>query len=172
VPLGIKQRGIPEVPLDLTSHEELRRFLVDVRQTVVDLRGPKSPPTPPSNLKATAMAFAVLLQWTRGQNSDCTEILWNDKPTLNGAKVIDQGSSVQYVDYIGAAGVTRYYWARSCQDVAGVTGLEVGPVSATTLAAGAQVPFPTPPPPAQKIGIDPTTGHPVGIYPNRNRLGP
>jgi len=173
MPNRVKQRGIPEVPLNPTdpgSAEQMRRLLVDIRQGVIDLRGPKSPPTPPSNFKATAMAFAVLLQWTRGLNTDCTELLWNSKPTLNGAVVIDQGGSQQYVDYIGAASVTRFYWVRSCQDVAGIVGREVGPVSATTLASGTSTPFPAPPPPAQSIVIDPATGHPVGNYFNRQRL--
>jgi len=173
MPNRIKQRGISEVPLDPVdpkSSEQMRRFLSDIRQAVVDLRGPKSPPTPPSNFKATAMAFAVLLQWTRGLNSDCTELLWNSTPTLAGAVVIDQGGSQQYVDYIGAPSVLRYYWVRSCQDVAGIVGREVGPVSATTLASGSSTPFPTPPPPGQSITIDPITGHPVGNYFNRSRL--
>ena len=168
--MTIARRGIPEVPLNPTdpkSAEEMRQLLVQMRQTIVDLRGPKATPTAPTNLKATAMAYAILLQWTPGQNADTTEILWNSTPSLASATLITQVAGGQYTDYVGNSGVTRYYWARSVdlhgRDTCGclIRSIESGPVSATTLASGTGVVTPPPPPPGQSIVTQPITGRKI-----------
>jgi hypothetical protein len=159
--MAVRQRGVPEVPLDAPS----RDWLVELRQNVVDLRGTLAVPNAPSNFKATALAFAVLLQWTRGQNSDGTQVLWNSTPTLAGANIIDVGGSAQHVDYVGNTAITRFYWVRSYDSQAPTsspsTSSAVGPLSATTLASGVGVTPPAPPPGGGTMAIEPTTGHVV-----------
>ena len=164
---NIVQRGIPEVPLDPTnpkSAEEVRQFLVNLRQTVVDLRGPKHTPTAPSNFKVTPMAFANLLQWTSGVDADGTNVFWNSKPTLSGAVQVDVGGSQQHVDYVGNSGVTRYYWIQSYDahsQFHSSVSIEVGPLSGATLASGTGVNVPPPPPSGQQQVMQTTTGQTV-----------
>lgn len=166
--MTVKYRGIPEVPMDLTAHEELRQFLLNMRQAVVDLRGPQSQAgaamTGPSNLKVTPQSFGNLIQWTRGLHADGTEVLWNSTPSLANAVVVDVGSSQQHVDMVGAANVKRYYWVRSYDHHSKSVTTEVGPISGVTLASGSAVAFPTPPPAGQSLVTDSTTGHTVDRY--------
>jgi hypothetical protein len=164
----IVRRGIPEVPMDVGSKEEMRRFLSDLRQTVVDLRGSQVPPTPPTNFKATPIGFGVLLQWTRGLHADGTEVLWSLTPTLASAVVIDAGSGHQYVDYTSNT-TKRFYWIRSYDNHAPVRSRETGPVNATPLASGTSVAAPTAPPANQGQTRDTTTGRVVDRY-GRNRF--
>jgi hypothetical protein len=161
--MPITRRGIPEVPLDITSKEEMRRFLIDMRQTVVDLRGPTQPPAPPTNFKATALAQAVLLQWTSGLHADGTEVLWNTTPTLATATVIDAGSSAQHVDFVSNT-TKRYYWVRSYDNHSPLRSVEVGPQAMTPQAAGTSVATPTPPPAGQQLTTDTTSGRIVNKF--------
>lgn len=165
------QRGIPEVPLLVTSKiidrdgrqhivlrdsPELRRFLVDMRQIVKSLQGSKSIPTIPSNLVATALGFGVIVQWTRSVDADFHQVLWATQPTIINANVVDVGNSAQWTDYIGQSGITRYYWVRAVNSAGRST--ELGPAKATTLAAGTGVAPPPPPPPAQQQVTNQQTG--------------
>jgi hypothetical protein len=160
----INRRGIGEVPMDLTSHEQLRRFLIDIRQTVVDLRGPTTPPTAPTNFKVTPLAVAVLLQWTRGLNADGTEVLWNTSTSLSGATVIDAGSGNQHVDYVSNSTQKRFYWVRSYDAHSTSRSIEAGPLAATPMASGSSVTPPTPPVAGQGTTTDTTTGRTVDRY--------
>jgi hypothetical protein len=148
----VKQRRLPEVPIDFGKNNAERQLLVELRQSVVDLRGPHAPPTAPTNFKVTPMAFGNLLQWTRGVAADGTHVFWNSTPSLARAVLIDVGLSHQYVDFVGNVGVKRYYWVQSYDShiqFHGAVSVEVGPVAGTTLAAGTGVNVPTPPPPGQ-----------------------
>lgn len=173
MPTSVHRRGIPEVPLDPTdpkSAEQVRQFLRDIRQAVVDLRGPKSPPTVPTNFKVTPLAFGNLLQWTRGVNADGTEVLWNSTASLAGAVVIDAGSGNQHVDYVGNSGIKRFYWVRSYDAHAPVRSIEAGPLAGTTLASGTGVTPPAPPPTGGQIVTDVTTGELVDRFGRGGRL--
>lgn len=161
--MAVTRRGIPEVPMDVTSAAEMRRFLVDMRQTVVDMRGPLQPPGIPSNFKATALAFAVLLQWTRGLHADGTEILWNLTPNLATATVIDAGSSSQHIDYVSNT-TKRFYWVRSYDNHSPTRSVEVGPLGVTPAASGTVVATPTPPPAGSSLTKDSTSNRIVDRY--------
>lgn len=167
--MPVTRRGIPEVPMDVTKPEEMRRFLVEIRQTVVALRGTQQPPQTPTNFKATPTGFGVLLQWTPGLHADGTEVLWNSTPTLSGAVIIDAGSSTQHMDYVSNT-TQRFYWIRSYDAHSPLRSVEAGPLAATPLAAGSSVATPTPPPIGQQTVIDSTTGHPVN-YSNPHYRG-
>jgi hypothetical protein len=162
--MAIIRRSIPEVPMDVSSQEEMRQFLLHLRQTVVDLRGTTTPPTPPTNFKATPLAVAVLLQWTRGINADGTEVLWSLTPNIGAATVIDAGSGNQHVDYVSNSTQKRYYWVRSYDAHSPARSIEVGPQSATPMASGSSVTPPTPPPSSQGITADSSTGRTVDRY--------
>lgn len=162
--MAISKRGIPEVPMDVTSREEMRQFLINLRQTVVDLRGPTTAPSAPTNLRATPLAFAVLLQWTRGVNADGTELLWNTSPSLSGANVIDVGSGNSHTDYVSNATQKRYYWVRSYDAQSPSRSIETGPVNATPLAAASSVVPPAPPPISQGAAHNSITGQVVDRY--------
>ena len=164
---NITQRRLPEVPGDFGKNKAERDLLVEMRQAVIDLRGPQTPPTAPTNFKVTPMGFANLLQWTRGINADGTHVYWNSKASLAGAVQIDVGSSHQHLDYVGSAGVTRYYWIQSYDSQVqfhGSGSVEVGPVAGTTLASGTGVAVPTPPPPGQQQVTQGQTGQVIDRY--------
>lgn len=155
-------RGLPEVPLGIEP--QLRRFLIDLRQTVHDLRGPQAPPATPTNFKVTPEALANLLQWTPVADADYHVILWNTVPSLTNAFVAASlVAGGQYVDYVGQANVKRWYWIRAHR-FTGSRSTETPAQAGTTLAAGTAVAPPTPPPVGTAIANNQRTG---GIEPLR-----
>jgi len=164
---NLTQRRLPEVPLDFGKNQGERQLAVELRQAIIDLRGPQTAPTIPTNFKVTPMAFANLLQWTRGTNADGTHVYWNSVPSLAGAVQIDVGSSHQHVDYVGNSGVKRYYWVQSYDSHVqfhGQVSVEVGPVAGTTLASGTGVNVPTPPPAGIQQVKQSQTGQTIDRY--------
>jgi hypothetical protein len=149
-------RGIPEVPLNIDPQH--RRFLVDLREMVVQLRENQSPPTVPTNFTVTAQGFQNLLQWTRSINADFFEVLWSSSPLLSSAVVVPVGNAQSWVDSIGQVNIKRYYWVRAAKNT-GPRSVEVGPVIATTLASGTGVTPPRPPVPSQTVVQDQRTGY-------------
>lgn len=166
--MTVRTRGIPEVPVDITSKEQLRQFLSDLRETVVGLRGTTQLPSSPTNFKVTPMAFANLLQWTNGDNADGVDVLWSATPDISTATQIDVGLSNQHLDYVGADAVKRYYWIRSYDKSAPAgtisTSLVVGPIAGTTLASGTATATPTPPPAGTQLVKHPITGYNVNRH--------
>lgn len=108
---NVRHQGLREVPLNVEAG--LREFLLQVRQQLVSTSGPQKPPAVPSNVTATALPLAILIQWTRGDAGDGHEVLWNTSANAATAHVVDVGNSAQFVDYIGVANVARFYWVRS-----------------------------------------------------------
>jgi hypothetical protein len=151
-------RGVPEVPMLPEMHPQVRRFLQDLRESVIELRSTQAPPNPPTNFRLTAQPFGNLLQWTRGTNADFYEVLWSTTSQLAQAQILQVGNSAQYVDHIGQVGIQRFYWVRAAKNTGGRS-VEVGPLSGTSLASNAGVNPPDPPPPAQQQPIDQRTGH-------------
>lgn len=170
---NIQQRRIPEVPTSVKDPNELLDLLREMRQAIVAARGPLHTPGPPTNFKATPLAGSILLQWSRGVNADGTEVLWNTSPTLNGAFTVDVGGSSQYNDYVGAGGVKRYYWVSSYDSHAPAgtpaSSLTVGPLVATSLAAGSGA-TPPQPPPQGVMSTNPQLGYPVDRYGRRGGI--
>lgn len=165
-------RGIPEVPMlatrkivdrDGKTHHvladspELRRFLQDLREQVVQLRAKQTLPGNPSNVKVTPQAFGNLVQWTRGTEADYHEVLWNTSPTIINANVVNVADSAQWTDNVGQVGITRFYWVRA-RKLNGTQSLEIGPGSGTTLAAAVGVAPPTPPVPGRNQVLNQRTG--------------
>ena len=152
-------RGVPEVPTKLDNGPQHRRFLVDMREQVLQLRGRLAVPPNPSNLRATAQGFAILIQWTQSNDADYYELLKSPNGQMNSStlQTIDVGNCSSYTDYVGQAGITYFYWLRARKST-GSASANVGPVSATTLAAGTGVTPPPPPPPANILVVDSATG--------------
>jgi hypothetical protein len=149
--MKISPRGVPEVPMLPDLHPQVRRFLVDLRQSVLNLRPSQAPLLAPTNLTVTPQDRSNLILFTRSANADYFEILWNSTPNLNGAQVLNITTSNQYHDWIGQVGVARYYWVRARYfSNSQIISPNVGPVSGTTLAVGTAVNFPNLPPPSQQ----------------------
>ena len=146
--MRIATRGVPEVPMLPDLHPEVRRFLVDLRQSIINLRPTQTPLTAPTNLTVTPQDRSNLILFTRSANADYFEILWNSTPSLNGAQVLNITSSNQYHDWVGQVNVKRFYWVRARYFTnPSIISVETGPVAGTTLAVGSAVNFPNLPPP-------------------------
>ena len=148
-----KVRAIPELPCNGSMSPRQRRIQVDMRQNTIGVRKAQSPPTTPTNLKVTPLAFNNMVQWTRSVNADFYEVLWSSTPQLSGATAVAVGDSAQWTDNVGQSGITRYYWVRG-RKFTGVKSIEAGPQAGTTLAATTGVTPPTPPPASQTIVQD------------------
>jgi hypothetical protein len=149
---------IDSVPMNIDP--ALRAFLQSIRNAVVSLQSTVVPPDPISNLKATPKAGGNIIQFTRS-NGDAYILYFNTIPQLNGARRIDLGLAAEYTDEIGAEGIKRYYWIKAKK---GQTESSfVGPVTATSLALGAAITPPDPPPATQNpIRSDETRNVEVG----------
>lgn len=178
----MKPRGLPEVPMPnirviterdakgnvVNTHrvaeftEEHRRFLVDMREQVLQLRQRTAVPDAPTNVKATGQAFSNLVQFTRSGDADYYEILSARTPSLKDPNLQTNSiaNSASWVDHVGQTGIKVFYWVRARKNT-GATSLEVGPVNATTVASAAGVTPPTPPPPSNIIVTDQSTGRQV-----------
>lgn len=163
-------RGLPEVPMKIDPNDQgFRRLLVEMRQTIVQLRAAQAPLAAPTNFKATALAFGAILQWTRTVNCDYYEVLWNTTPDATRANVHGVGDSAEWIDHIGQSGVKRFYWLRG-RKYTGAASVLNGPLNITTLASNVGVAPPTPPPPGQIVVVDQKTGHQVYYVPFRSTL--
>lgn len=149
-------RHIPEVPRHLDAATQ--DLLVAMRETIIQLRNTQAPLSSPTNFKVTPLAFANLLQWTRVINANYYEVLWNTTPNLATANVQGVGDSPSWVDHVGNAGITRYYWVRA-RKFTGAASVEAGALTGTTLASATGVTPPAPPPAGQIIVVDKSTGH-------------
>ena len=160
-------KGIGEVPMELgkcthcgasvAMSDGMRSFLTQVKQGADNLQRAKGPLNTPTNVQVTPQAFSNMIQFTRPPQSDFFEILWNTTPNLSGAQIAGTSTSNQYVDYVGQAGVKRFYWVRA-RNYQGGKSIESTPIAATTLAAGTSVPFPHPPPAGQVQAVYVTKG--------------
>lgn len=170
-------RGIGELPQqsirtivdkDGTKHQvsvwtpQHQGFLMDLREQILQMRQRLTIPDAPTNVKATAQAFSNLVQFTRSSDADYYEVLHSPTPSLKdpALQVSPIGNGASWVDHVGNAGVTVFYWVRARKNT-GATSLEVGPAKATTLAAAAGVTPPTPPPPSNIIVTDQSTGRQI-----------
>lgn len=151
-------RQIQEVPLTrtltiggkkVTSPIDPQEFnlLNDMRQQVQQLTARMAIPDPPKNLKATAQAFTVQVQFSRSGDADYYEILSALKPNTQdpSVRITDIGNSNSWVDNVGQPTITKYYWVRARKST-GSSSLIIGPVKATTLASGTSAAQPSPPP--------------------------
>lgn len=150
---------VPTNPLHPSSQDDMRRLLVQMRQSILELRSSLAPINSPTNLRATAQAFSIKVQWTREPNADGYEVLWNSTASLQGAHILDVGNSAEWTDNIGQQNITRFYWVRAYRRSSGTRSAETGPKSATTLASNAGITPPVPPPPSRILIVDQNTGH-------------
>lgn len=150
------------------NDQGFRRLLVEMRQTVVQLRAAQAPLPTPTNFKVTALAFGALLQWTRVVGADYYEVLWNTTADAKAANVHGVGDSAEWVDHVGQVNIKRFYWLRARKFTGGASNLN-GPLNATTLASNTGVAPPKPPPPGQIVVVDQKTGHQVYYVPFRGR---
>jgi hypothetical protein len=155
--------AIGNIPNSFSSDQQI--FLQTLVSTLKELQQTVIPPNPPSNLKVTPKAGGNIVQFTRS-NGDVYALYKSTSPSLNGATRVDLGKANQYVDDVGDAGVTVFYWifAKTNQ----LTSTTVGPVSGTTLALGTTITTPTPPPASQTPTISDTDNQ---VVPGRPGLG-
>jgi hypothetical protein len=134
-------------------------LLTNMRQQVTQLTARLAIPDPPTNLKATAQAFANFIQFSRSGDADYYEITMALKPNLNDPSVVikDIGNSNSYSDQIGNVGITKYYWVRA-RKMTGASSIQVGPVKATTLASATGSNQPNPPAAGNILVLDASTG--------------
>lgn len=138
--IGLATVGVPNVPQGTMDQVDFFRW---VRNTLVQQQEALLPPTTPTNVRATALAGAVQVDFTRS-DGDAYVLYWNSTPSINLATRVDLGTANIYVDNIGDGSITRYYAIRAKK---GDRNGELSPwVSATTLALGTAVTPPTPPP--------------------------
>jgi hypothetical protein len=135
-------------PVPIAGHwSEVRHLLQDLRRAVVELQSSSVPPGSVSNLKATAKAGGVILQFTRS-DADSYILYTNTVPEISGAVRIDLGLANEYSDDIGQAAVKKFYWIKAKKGQ--MESPLVGPVHATSLALGTAITFPVPPPASQQ----------------------
>lgn len=148
-----RPQGIPEVPSGIDP--TVRRYLMEIRKAIKRLEGSVIPPRPVTNLRATAKAGGVILQFTRS-DGDTYILYWNSTAGINGATRIDLGLANEYVDEIGDEGVKRYYWIKVKKGQ--MESEMAGPVYATTLALDAEITPPTRPPASENLIKSDETG--------------
>jgi hypothetical protein len=147
-------QGIKDVPYNLDP--SLREFLQQIRNAIKRLENTVVAPQPATNLKATAKAGGIIVQFTRS-DGDAYILYSNDTPSINGARRIDLGLAAEFTDEIGQAAFTRYYWIKAKKGQ--MESVMAGPVSATTLALNATITPPLPPPASQTIAKSDETGN-------------
>ena len=165
-----KARNIGEIPATLDGGPQHRRVMVDMREQILQLRQRLAVPDAPTNLKIVAQAFSNLVQFTRSADADYYEVLHAPTSSLldPALQTADIGNTSTWIDHVGNVGIKVFYWVRARKRT-GASSLEVGPVSATTLAAAAGVTPPSPPPPANIIVMDQTTGRRIPYSLSRTR---
>ncbi len=155
--------GRPEIPWS----QDRYGFDQWVYNTVLQLQDALVPLSTPTNLRATAMAGAIQIDFTRS-DADSYRIFWNTVPSINGANLIDVGNSNKYVDVIGADGVKRYF------AVQGQKGQVVSPysgwVSATTLTLTTTITPPEPPASIETPTQDTSTASVSGVVGSPGQL--
>jgi hypothetical protein len=173
----MKPRGIGEIPMQhivdgksVPLDPQIRRVLVDMREQITQLRQRQAIPDPPTNVKATAQAFANLVQWTRSSDADYYEVLHALTPSLKDThlQTTDVGNSALWQDKVGNSGVQKFYWVRARKRT-GASSLEVGPANATTLTSATGVTPPAPPPASNVLTTDQSTGRVIPGGPNSPR---
>ncbi len=125
---------------------DLQRSSFDqwVRNTLLSVQANLLPPSPVTNVRATALAGAIKIDFTRSDGDSYT-LYKNNTPSTNLSTRIDLGTANTYIDNIGDGAILRYYLV-----VSKTGGRESTPsawVSATTLALNTPV-VPNVPPPA------------------------
>lgn len=144
--------GAPEVPTGgnfgrQAFDEWVRNSLLSVLSTLV-------PPGDVSNVRATALAAAIQVDFTRS-DGDGYSLYWNTTASLEGAVRVDLGTANKYVDTIGDGLIKRWYLIRPRKGL--VEGNYSPWVSQTTLAIGTAVTPPTPPPASDTPTVDQET---------------
>lgn len=150
-----QQHGIGSVPttLDPTT----RTFLAQVKNAVVKISGSPVAARQVTNLKVTPGAFSNTIQYTM-TDADTYTIYASPTNDISQSAILDAGKSNEFNHFVGAAGVTRFYWVQACVNSVEKNSDPVGPVSGVSLASGASAPVPLPPPSPDIPVVDLTTG--------------
>lgn len=148
--------GAQEVPINpLADPLATRELLVWLRNAVMEIQQSLIPPNQVTNVRATAMEGAVLIEFTRS-DGDQYVLYWNTRPSINMAVRVDLGESNRYVDQMGAGTITRWYAIKAKKGR--IEGDVSTWVSATSLALGTVIVPPTPPASTQTPVTDQETG--------------
>ncbi len=145
----VQNVGAPAVPRGDLEHENFDNW---VRNLLVRLQSALIPPDTPTNVRATAIAGGVTVDFTRS-DGDNYILYRNTTPSVNGATRIELGTANVYTDDLGAGSILRYYTV-----VAKKGDVNASPspwVSATSLALGTPI-TPVVPPPASYLAFQNT----------------
>jgi hypothetical protein len=108
------------------------------------------------NLSATPKGGGVIVKFTRS-DGDGYILYRNDKQTQDGAVRIDLGLANEYADETGVSGKKYFYWVKTRSGLQ--ESLPAGPVSATTLAIGAEAETPPDTPGSEVTAKSDETGN-------------
>lgn len=115
-----------------------------------------------TNLRATALAGAIQIDFTRG-DGDAYTLFINSTGSVNLATLVDLGTANKWIDQIGDGGITKYYAVQAKK------GNVIGKLSPwlveTTLALGVAATPPEPPPGTQTPFTDEETDSTATQYP-------
>lgn len=139
----MSREGLPEVPYNID--QELRRFLVAMRNAMVQVHQSVVPPAVPTNLIVTPYALGNKIEFTRSDASHYI-LYWNTIADLPTANPVDLANAATYDHNVGAAGQTRYYWIKGKKG--DMESDPAGPAVGVTLASGAVIVPANPPPPS------------------------
>ncbi len=109
-------------------------------QKTIELTGVVRAPQAPAGLTATAFFYSIYVTWTNPTDADfdVTEVWRNTVDSRATAVKIAEMRTDSFMDVIGAAGVTEYYWVRSRNTSGIVSAWNALPgVGATTETVGA-----------------------------------
>ncbi len=109
---------------------------------VVNIVGEQFPPNIPEVLTATGFLLSITLAWVNPTNYDMDKMeIWRGvSDEVLGAVKIAEVRGTSYVDSIGEAGITRYYWIKAVDTSGNVSDfypLTSTGVSATTVGVAA-----------------------------------
>src|SRR5262245_13462219 len=143
----LQSQGAP----DIASPE----FLRWVRTELIRLQQALVQPGVVTNLRATALAGSVQIDFTRS-DGDNYVLYMNDTGSVNGAVRIELGFANKYVDVVGSGAIKKYYAVKAKK---GNLEGQLSPwVIQTTLALGTPVTPPEPPPATDFPFIDTESG--------------
>jgi hypothetical protein len=149
--------AIREIPLSL-EWKSLRKCLIEMREALLALQKTSAPPRPVTNFTATGKPLGVLIMFTRS-DAESYIVYRSSTPELQAAVQFELHNTGVWTDELGSGALKRYYWVRAKRG--GKESSIVGPVSATSLAAGAAFTPPAAPPAVDEYVQSTEYGYPV-----------
>ena len=148
---------IPQIP-NKFDWMNVRLVLNQMRNALIEIQKTTMAPRPVINLTATGKPLGILIQFTR-TDGDSYVIYRNTTAQINGAVKVELGNNGIWTDELGAGALVRYYWVKARKG--SIESTLTGPVSATSLVAGAAFTPPAAPPAVDEPVYSDETGYPT-----------